>query len=184
MFHVTEKQLQEIVTRAVRQVLDDSCLISEMAVERKNYIQYGINQSAIVLKHIGKICVYENDELMKHYVRHWEDEIAAQVYDLGKIDVTKDPSRKVKQKAFVQSFIESRLGKDFSEYDAKMPSYIEDGLEEEGLTRGQIQKIDIKAIAEVNKERIKKYLFSFVKLLTIEDISELKAQCKETAYRF
>ena len=122
---------------------------------------------------------------MSHWVKHWEDEIAAQVYDLGKIDITKDNKNcEIKKKAFIQSFIEGRLGKDFSEYDDKMHSYIEDGLEEEGLSKEQIRKIDIKAIADNNKERIKKYLYSFVELLTIKDISTLKEECKLAAYRF
>ena len=184
MKKLTEEKLEAIVKGVVRQLLEETDIITEMAVERKSYFQYGINQSATVLKHIGKICVYEDDARMSHWVNHWEDEIAAQIYDLGKIDVTKDPTHKVKKKAFVQSFIESRLGKDFSEYDDKMYSYINDGLEDEGLTKDQINSIDTKGIAQANKERIRRYLFSFVDVLSIKDISELKEKCKMLAHQF
>lgn len=160
-------------------------IINEMAVERGDFFQYGMNQSATVLQHIGKICVFENDIKMNHWVKHWEDEIAAQLYDIGKIDVKKDnKNSKIKKKAFMQSFIEARLGKDLCEYDDKMCSYIIDGLEEEGMSEEQIRKIDIKQIAQINKERIKNYLYSFVELMSIKDLNVLKEECKKAAYNF
>ena len=176
---LTKDDLREIVTTATNQVLN------EMAVERGVYIQYGINQSATVLKHIGKICVFEGDDRMSHLVKHWENEIAAQIYDLGKIDIKRDNKAcKIKKKAFVESFIEARLGEDFSEYDEKMYSYIQDGLSDEGLSKEQINAIDTKGIAAANKERIKNYLYSFVELLSITDLNELKEQSKIVAYQF
>lgn len=179
LISLTERELRDIVKAATQQVL------SEMAVKRGDYVQYCIGQSSTVLKHIGKICVYENDPKMSHWVRHWEDEIATQVYDLGKIDITKDNKAcKIKKKAFIESFIEGRLGKNFCEYDEKMPSYFIDGLEDEGLDKDQIRGIDINAIVAENKERIKEYLFSFVELISIKDLVELKEQCKKTARNF
>lgn len=176
---LTKDDLREIVTTATKQVLN------EMAVERGVYIQYGINQSATVLKHIGKICVFEGDDRMSHLVKHWENEIAAQIYDLGKIDIKRDNKAcKIKKKAFVESFIEARLGEGFSEYDEKMYSYIQDGLSDEGLSKEQINAIDTKGIAAANKERIKNYLYSFVELLSITDLNELKEQSKIVAYQF
>lgn len=179
LLNITERELMRVVKETTRQVL------SEMAVGRKDYIQYGINQSATVLKHIGKICVYENDALMNHWVWHWENEIAAQIYDLGRIDITNDnKSCKIKKKAFVLSFIEARLGKNLSEYDEKMPLYIKEGLEDEGLTKEQIKSIDIEKISAANKERIWNYLMSFVDLLSIRDWDELKEQVKSVAHQF
>ena len=182
---ITEQELSTIVTETVKRVLDDMKLISEMAVARKDYFQHGISQSATVLKHIGKICVFENDVLNKHWVHHWETEIAAQVYDLGRIDITKDSKDKSKKrKAFQQSFIEGRLGQDFSEYDTNMPSYIIDALEEEGLSKEDMRKIDVNAVAAKNKERIKKYLYAFVPLMAINDLTELRDKIREVAFSF
>lgn len=179
MADLSEKDIERIVRRTTRMMLN------EMAVDRGAYVQYGINQSATVLDHIGKICVFENDDTMCDAVNHWKREIAAQIYDLGKIDITKDNKDcKIKKKAFVQSFIESRLGKDFSEYDVKMYSYIEDGLEDEGLTQEQIKKIDTKQVAQRNKERIRQYLYSFVELMSIKDLTKLKEEVKKKAYQF
>lgn len=185
VIHLTEEELNEIIRKAVNEVLNSRGILIEMAVGRGAYIQYGICQSATVLKHIGKICVFEDDILVNHWVNHWEDEIAAQVYDLAKIDITKDSkSCKVKKKAFIESFIEARLGENFSEYDEKMPSYIYDALQDEGMPKDDIRKVDINAISSRNKERIRKYLFSFVDLLDIKDLAELKQKCKEVAHSF
>ena len=179
MIKLTERKIIEMVKSVAKQ------LLTEMAVSRGEYIQYGINQSDTVLRHIGKICVYEDDVKMNHWVEHWEDEIAAQIYDLGKIDITKDNKEcKIKKKAFVKSVIEARLGVNFSEYDDKMCSYITDGLEDEGMTKEQIRKIDVKTIASLNKERVKKYLLSFVDLISIKDLGELKEKCKTAAHNF
>ena len=185
-----KNKIKQLVNEVVHNVLNEKIHsngkpLNEMAVERGVFFQFGLNQSATVLEHIGKICVFEDDNKMSHWVKHWEGEIAAQVYDMGKVDVKNDnPSCKIKKKAFVQSFIEGRLGKDFSEYDNKMYSYIEDGLEKEGLSKDQIRRIDIKGIAAANKERINKYLFSFVELLSIKDMTELKEQCNIVARQF
>jgi len=185
IIHLTEDELNEIIRRAVNEVLNSRSILIEMAVGRGAYIQYGICQSATVLKHIGKICVFEDDILVNHWVSHWEDEIAAQVYDLAKIEITKDNKAcKIKKKAFIESFIEARLGKNFSEYDEKMPSYIYDALQDEGMPNDDIRKVDINGISRKNKERIRKYLFSFVNLLDIKDLQELKKKCKEAAYSF
>lgn len=177
--------LERIIKETVRDALEEKFQLNEMAVERGDFFQYGMNQSATVLQHIGKICVFENDIKMSHWVKHWEDEIAAQLYDIGKIDVKKDnKNSKIKKKAFIQSFIEARLGKNLCEYDDKMYSYIIDGLEEEGMSEEQIRKIDIKQIAQINKERIKNYLYSFVELMSIKDLNVLKEECKKAAYNF
>ena len=65
-----------------------------------------------------------------------------------------------------------------------MYSYIEDGLEKEGMSTEQIREIDSKGIAAENKERIKHYLFSFVELLPIKDRVELKERCEFVASQF
>ena len=178
------KELREYIYRTVTEILAGNSL-NEMAVDRGMFCQYGLNQSATVLEHIGLICVFENDFKMSHWVSHWQNEIAMQIYDIGKIDVKNDNRNcKIKKKAFIHSFIEGRLGADFSEYEMKMPSYIKDGLEKEGLSKEQIRKIDIDRIVAENKERIRKYLFSFVDLLSIKDLDELKEQCNIVARKF
>ena len=175
---------------------DNNSMLNEMAIPRKRYFDMGLSQSKIVFAHIGKICVLGNLERFKNEVPHWEEEIGTQIYDLGRIDVDNDNKQcKIKKKAFVQSFIEGRLGKDFSEYDDKMYSYFIDGLEDE--FEDEIKKdryflkkylkennIDVKDIALRNKEKIKAYLESFVPLLSITDIIKLKEEAMNTAYAF
>ena len=170
--------------------------LNEMAIPRKNYFDMALAQSKPVLAHIGKICVLGNLERFKGNVSHWEDEIGTQIYDLGRIDVDNDDKQcKIKKKAFVQSFIEGRLGRNFSEYDEKMYSYFIDGLEDEfkdeiekdkDFLRDYLQKnsIDVKDIALKNKERIKTYLESFVPLLSIRDVITLKEEAKKAAHAF
>ena len=60
--------------------------LNEMAIPRKRYFDMALNQSKTVLTHIGKICVLGNLERFKGEIPHWEDEIGAQIYDLGRID--------------------------------------------------------------------------------------------------
>ena len=176
--------MKELFTKILAGYKELSAL-NEMAISRNEWISHGISQSKTVLKHIGKICVFENDFKYEHLIVHWENEIAAQIYDIAKIDISKDnKSGKIKKKAFIRSFIDARLGKDFSEYEDKMPSYFIDALEDEGLTKDQIKRIDVHSIVEMNKDRIRKYLLSFIDLLTISDFDELKEQCRLYARRF
>lgn len=170
--------------------------LNEMAIPRKRYFDMALNQSKTVLTHIGKICVLGNLERFKGEIPHWEDEIGAQIYDLGRIDVDNDDKQcKIKKKVFIQSFIEGRLGRSFTEYDEKMHSYFIDGLEDEfkeeigkdkNFLRNFIREnnIDVKDIALKNKERIKTYLESFVPLLSIRDVIALKEEAKKAAYAF
>lgn len=168
-------------------VLNTSSVVirNEKAVEREDFFLLGLKQSASILERLGKICVFENDDKMNHLVECWKKEIASLVYDIIKVDVKNDDqSSSIKKNAFIASFIEGRLGEGGSEYDDKMYSYIEDGLEKEGMSTEQIREIDSKGIAAENKERIKHYLFSFVELLPIKDRVELKERCEFVASQF
>ena len=182
---ISEERLREVISQAVIKALDEVSIVTEMAINRGDFVRQGISQSKVVLEHIAKICAFEDNMILGHYVRHWEDEIAAQIYDVGRIDIKKDNAFKdKKKKAFIESFIESRLGKNLCEYEEKMPSYFLDALESEGLSKEQIRLINIKSLVEMNKERIKNYLYSFVPLLSISDMYELRRNIKEQAYKF
>ena len=182
---ISEDELREIVRESVEEVLHNKSLITEMAVERGVFVQDGINQSKTVLIHIGKICAFENNPLLSSWINHWEDEIAAQVIDLARIDVTKDNrQRNRKKKAFVEGFISARLGVNFSEYDEKMPHYIVDALEDEKVNDDIIKKINVNEIASRNKQRIYNYLFSFVDLIGLKYDETVKQKIKENAHKF
>ena len=177
-------------------VLESSGMLNEMAIPRKQYFEMALNQSKPVLAHIGKICVLGNLDSFRGYVSHWEDEIGTQIYDLGRIDVDNDDKQcKIKKKAFTQSFIEGRLGRNFSEYDQKMYSYFVDGLEDEfkdeiakdkNFLSDYLKKnnIDLQEVVLQNKDRIRDYLESFVPLLSIKDIMKLKDEAKKKAHSF
>ena len=182
---ITEDKLREIVIESVEKVLRNIPLVTEMAVERGVFVQDGINQSKTVLIHIGKICAFEDNPLLSSWVSHWEDEIAAQVIDLARIDVTKDnKQRDRKKKAFIEGFISARLGENFSEYEEKMPHYIIDALEDEKVDTDIIKKIDVNEIASRNKQRIYNYLFSFVELIGLKYDETVKRQIKDKAHKF
>ena len=174
---LTEGQLCEVIKESITKVITEQpiksmdkkgkFLLSEMAIRRGDYVQSCINQSKPVLMHIGLICVYESDTIKQQAVNHWKSEIAAQIIDLARVDIKDDPTNRKKMKAFIEGFIEARLGENLSEYDNKMWSYIADGLKKEGLSDDDIRKINLVEIANINKERINKYLYSFVNVIGI-----------------
>ena len=195
-YYIRRKKVGTVHEENENTAIIDNGALNEMAISRKHYFNLGLSQSKPVLAHIGKMCVLGNLERFKGEVSRWQDEIEAQVYDLGRINVDNDDKQcKIKKKAFVQSFIEGRLGRNFSEYDEKMHSYFIDGLEDEFKDEIENDKnflgdylrkndINVKDIALKNKERIKTYLESFVPLLSIRDVNKLKEEAKKAAHKF
>lgn len=183
--NIADNQLNEIVAQSVRETLMSMGLLNEMAIPRKEYVTRAFNQSNIALIHLGKVCAFENDPILSHYKSHWLGEVASQIYDIAKIRVAKDNADSSKSKrAFVEGFIEYRLGKDFDEYDNNMCGYILEALYSEGLGDNEVRKYDTHKIAQDNKERIMNFLLSFVPLLSIKSNTELLFAIKKQAQAF
>ena len=182
---ITEQELKGIINESVTNVLMKRGLLREMAIPRKEYVSKAFNQSNTALIHLGKVCAFENDKILSHYKQHWLIEVAAQIYDVTKIKVAKDDNNATKKKrAFVEGFIEYRLGKELCEYEDNMGGYILEALYDEGLTDDEARQYDTDKIAMDNKERIKNYLYSFVPLLSIKTNTELLNAIRQQALTF
>ena len=185
MIQITEEDLHNIVTDAIKHILkENSNLLLEYAVERGIYVTSCLNQAPIVLKHIAKVCIFENTPHIQIAVNHWKNEIAAQIYGIMKVKVKNDNKSGDKAKrAFVDGFIYGLLGENFKDYD-DIISYFNDALEDEGMSKEEIEKIPYAQIAIDNKDRIINYLMSFVPLIQyVNNPIELKEKIKETVQK-
>ena len=185
MIQITEEDLHNIVTDAIKHILkENSNLLLEYAVERGIYVASCLNQAPIVLRHIAKVCMFETTPHIQMAVNYWKNEIAAQIYDIMKVKVKNDNKSGDKAKrAFVGGFIYGLLGDNFYDYD-DIVSYFYDALEDEGLSKEEIEKIPYAQIAIDNKNRIINYLMSFVPLIQyVSNPIELKEKIKETAQK-
>jgi hypothetical protein len=137
IIRLTENELKNVLNDAVKQVLEEKPLLTEMPYERNDYVYTVDKDARNAYLHLAKLLLYKNST---NDANKWINDIINN-FTLPMLTAKVYVSQKARAKVLVKGYIENLFGKDFEDYDYQMENFcnsairdMEDKARKEGLS--------------------------------------------------